>query len=475
MSQKPKTSPRDLKNKPKVLLIYPNQVRESFVELYQKHRFPNIGPRSNPMINLGMLYIVAAIRDICDCQYIDNNTEKLSTHDLTQYILKQKPDIVGFGGTLTEWPQASQVAASLKEQAPDITTCYGGPNASANPTKHVKYFDFVFRGWAEQSFREFVLRMSKSPNAFSIEGIPGLCWRDQTTEDPIGGNEGCIVPPALNINLDDVKYPARDVIDIENYKRVQFPTHATQCCDGKGVCQSPVDVVVASRGCPHACSFCSSKSIWQQRHKTRPAAFVADEIRMMQRLYSTKTIHFRGDNTTANATYLESLCKELKTLHNETGLTWICQSRINVLSRPTIRMMKKAGCRVICAGFESANDETLQAIDKGFLFKDVVHAIENLEREEMFYSGGFIVGAPNEGEKEIERTLLFTRNVSRLPHSFIPRGAGRLVGWPVSEMYNEMLANPELIAFNWQCGEQIISNTRKLSAAQVESCIARHW
>jgi radical SAM superfamily enzyme YgiQ (UPF0313 family) len=448
--------------KPKVILIYPNQVRESFVELYQKHRFPNIGPRPNPMVSLGMLYIVAAIRDVCNVTYVDNNIQKLSTHDLTQYILKQKPDIVGFGGTLTEWPQASQVAASLKEQQPDICTIYGGPNASANPAKHVKYFDFVFRGWAEQSFRKFILDFA-DPNACpDAELIDGLCHHD------------IISPPALNINLDDVKYPARDCIDIGNYKRVQFPTHPTQCCDGNGVCQPPTDVVVASRGCPHACSFCSSKSIWQQRHKTRPAASVADEIRMMQRLYGTRTIHFRGDNTTANATYLESLCKELKTLHESTGLTWICQSRINVLDRPTIRMMKNAGCRVICAGFESANDETLQYIDKGFRFKDVVHAIENLEREKMFYSGGFIVGAPNEGEKEIERTLLFTRNVSQLPYSFIPRGAGRLVGWPVSEMYNEMLAK-DLVEFDWQDGECLIPRTYKLSAKQVEQTIAKHW
>ena len=93
----------------------------------------------------------------------------------------------------------------------------------------------------------------------------------------------------------------------------------------------------------------------------------------------------------------------------------------------------------------------------------------------MFYAGGFMVGCLNEGEKEIERTLLFTRNVSQLPHSFVPRGAGRFVGWPTSDTYNEMLANPELIAFNWQCGEQIVPNTYKLSAQQVESCIARHW
>lgn len=440
------------KSKPKVLLIYPNQVQESFVELYQKHRFPNIGPRPNPMINLGMLYIVASIRDICNVQYIDNNIEKLTTEDLTQYIIKQKPDIVGFGGTLTEWYEASRISAALKAQQPEICTVYGGPNASANPEKHINHFSFVFRGWAEESFRQFILEFDNPNVCPDAELIDGLCHHDW------------ISPPALNINLDDVKYPARGVIDIGSYKRVQF----------REVCEMPVDVVVASRGCNHKCSFCSSRSIWQQRHKTRPAASVASEIRMMQRLYGTKTIHFRGDNTTTNKTYLESLCKELKTIHDETGLTWICQSRLDALSRDTIRMMKGAGCRCLCVGFESINDETLQYIDKGFHAEDVVHVIELLEQEEMFYSGGFIVGAPNEGEKEIKNTLDFTKEVSQFSHSFIPRGAGRIVAWPVSEMYQEIIDN-DLIEYDWCDGEMYIPRTYKLSAAQVEQAISKYW
>ncbi|KKL71458.1 hypothetical protein LCGC14_2094700, partial [marine sediment metagenome] len=386
------------------------------------------------------------------------NIQKLTTHDLTQYIISQKPDIVGFGGTLTEWPQASQVAASIKEQSPDICTVYGGPNASANPEKHVKYFDFVFRGWAEQSFRNFIIDYSGRDDWETIGGlIDGLCYQDENGAQHIE-------PPALNINLDDVKYPARDIIDIGSYKRVQF----------RDVCQQPTDIVVASRGCPFKCTFCSSKSIWNQKYLTRSVEAVIDEIKMMQRLYGTKTCHFREDNLVVNKQYLESLCEGLKKLHDETGLQWICQARADALTRDVIRMMKSSGCVVVCCGWESANDSTLKFIDKGFSFRDVVNTIQLLEEEKLCYSGGFLVGTLNETEKEIKNTLEFTKKVSQLPHSFVPRGAGRYVSWPISESYREVI-DKDMVEFNWQNGEQLISGTYTLSAAQVEECIARNW
>jgi len=439
--------------KPNVILIYPNQDYAAMAELHRAHRFPNINMRPRPMLNVGMLYIVAAIRDICNVQYIDNNIHKLSTADLVEYIEQQKPDIVGFGGTLTEWTQAKNIAIAIRESCPNTITAYGGPNASANPEKHVHYFDYVFRGWAEESFRQFILNYQQKKQ---LPNIDGVCF------DPKFRHSGHVFirHSATDIDVNQIRYPARNVVDLHSYKREQFPS----------VCKSPVDIVCASRGCPFSCKFCSSKSIWNQAYKMRDVYAVVEEVRMMQRLYGTKTVHFREDNLTANKTYLESICKGLEPL----GIDWICQSRVNALDRDTIRMMKVTGCKVICCGFESANDETLAYIDKGFCFDDVVHTIDNLEREKMHYSGGFLVGVLNEGEEEIKRTLEFTRAVSQLNHSFVPRGAGRFVGWPTSETYKEIIDNG-LVAYNWCDGEQLIPNTYKLIAKQVEDCMRRYW
>ena len=308
--------------------------------------------------------------------------------------------------------------------------------------------------WAEESFHNFILQYRSGGHEGSGV-IDGLCYGDHAADSNV------IEPPCTDIDVDQIIYPARNVVDLHSYKREQFPS----------VCKSPVDIVVASRGCPFKCTFCSSKSIWNQAYKMRAVDAVVEEVRMMQRLYGTRTIHVRDDNTTANSSFLSELCKCLEPL----GIDWICQSRVNALDRDTIRMMKAAGCKVVCIGFESINDETLQAVDKGFHAEDVVHTIDLLEQEKMFYSGGFLVGCLSEGEAEIKATLEFTKAVSQLNHSLVPRGAGRFVAWPTSEMYNEVLANPELIAYDWQNGEQLIVNTYKLSAKQVEAAIARYW
>jgi len=428
----------------KVLLIYPNQDYFAFTKL-QRWKFPNIHPRLFPMINLGMLYLVSAIKDICKVEYIDNNIHKLSTRDLAKYIESRKPDIVGFGGTLTEWTQAKDVSMMLSE---DIITIYGGPNATANPEKHVKYFDFVFRGWCEETLRQFIIAATKGSLIPDMADIAGLCWNRYIVKPALFGDE-----------IRSTKYPARDLVDLNSYNRKQFN------------CSFPVDIVVASRGCPFDCKFCSSKSIWNRVYKKRSAEEVLWEVRYMKEVFGTKTVHFREDNLTVNETFLEELCKGLK----ELKIDWICQSRIDVLNKDLVRLMKDAGCRVICCGFESINDSTLEYINKGFTSEDVIKTIEMFEECGMFYSGGFMVGLLNEGEEEIKNTLEFVRKVSKYPHSFIPRGAGRFVCWPKSEIYNEVINNKELIAHNWQDGEQIIPHLYNLTAQQVENCITRYW
>ena len=432
----------------KVILVYPNQDRASFIPLYRKHQFPNIKPRPFPMISLGMLYLCNAVKDEHEVIYVDNNIHKLSTFDLVEWILLQEPDVVGFGGTLTEWTQAKDVSRELCfQEEQDIVTIYGGPNATANPLKHVDYFDYVLRGWAEETFPKFLNAVDWPHCSESLNEVDGCCWQDH------------IVPPALNCDLSKIKYPARDQVDLNCYRREQF---------GFG---KPCDIVVASRGCPYDCKFCSSKSIFKQKYAMRPVDHVLYEVQYMQEVFGTQTIHFREDNLTVNKTWLEELCRGLTDLKAE----WICQSRVNAIDKETVMMMKDAGCKVICCGFESANDSTLEHLNKRITFQQIVDAINMMEECGILYSGGFMVGCLNEGEQEIKNTLEFVRSIQHLKHCRIPRGAGRFVGWPVSPIYDEILnSQQELVAYNWEDGECLIPNTYKLTAREVEKCIVRY-
>ena len=417
-----------------VVLVYPNQTR--LTELSARWKYPNVRPRREPIIQLGIPYLYSAIKKYHPTFYIDNNLRKLDDDGLFNWIIDRRPDVVGFGGTLSEWPQASAVAAMLRKL--NILTIYGGPNATANPQKHVQYFDFVMRGYAEESFIGFLCGCR--------DGLPGLCWL------------GHIVEPCLLLDRETMSgRPDRSLL--RHYRRTDA-----------SVCPQPVDVVMSSRGCPFACRFCSSKTVWGRTYIERDVDDVIDEVQMMKREYGTHTIHFREDNFTVNKTRLTSLCLKMA----ETGLQWICQSRLKSLDRDMIRLMKKCGCVLVCMGFESANDSTLEYLHKGHTVSDILRTVSLLKKEGLCYSGGFMAGVLNEGEEEIKNTLSFTRWLSRQEYSHVPRGAGRFVGFPISETYDEMIER-DLVEYNWQDGELLIPKTYKLSALQVEECFDRWW
>jgi radical SAM superfamily enzyme YgiQ (UPF0313 family) len=417
--------------------VYPNQTHLD--ELSSRWKYPNVRPRYNPIVQLGLSYLYSVTKKYHTAYYIDNNLRKLKDQALFQWIIDRRPEVVGFGGTLSEWPQASTVAAMLREK--NITTIYGGSNATANPEKHVKYFDFVMRGYAEESFLGFL-------HGFR-QHVPGLCWSGHIVNP-------CLLLDSKTLN-ETLPYRSRTLLNM--YRR-----------SDASICPSPVDVVMSSRGCPFACRFCSSKSIWGQRYLERDIDSVIDEVLYMKETHGTKTIHFREDNFTVNKKRLATLCAAM----HATGLKWICQSRLKSLDKDTIHMMKSCGCVLVCIGFESANDFTLEYLNKGHTLADILRVVKILETEKLHYSGGLMAGVLNEGEDEIKNTLEFAKWLNKQSHSFVPRGAGRFVGFPVSETYHEML-NDGLVEYNWQDGELLIPNTRKLSAQQVEQCFDKWW
>ena len=428
----------------KVVLVLPDQTKLD--ELNGWWYPPPSKRKGKPRLpSLGMLYLCSAIESDHEVIYIDNSTHKLSDDKLVECILAHAPQVAGFGGTMLEWPQASTAAAMLKSIQPQIITLYGGPNATVRPEKHIRYFDYVFRGMAEASLKEFLERLERGQ---ALEGVAGLCAKSFKT----------MAPPASIQDLDTIPRPARHKINLNHYRRdfikLTFPT----------------DVVVASRGCPFDCRFCSSQYIWGRRYIARSTDQVIEEIKYIKQTYGTRSIHFREDNLTVNRDRLTALCEKMAQL----GLEWTCQSRINSLNESVVKMMKDAGCRLISCGFESINDSTLQYMRKRQTARQVVDTIELFEKVGMHYTGGFIVATPNETRQEILNTIRFAQQAARLPYSCMDGTVGRFVGIPISEMYEQIIRDG-LVEYNWQDGEMLFPRTYQMSSEAVDELIRQAY
>lgn len=216
--------------------------------------------------------------------------------------------------------------------------------------------------------------------------------------------------------------------------------------------------IFSGYGCSFDCRFCASKYINNRQVYFRPIDSVIDEIIKLKH----SLIIFREDNFTLNKPRLKAICSKLARL----GIRWRCQSRVNSLDSETIKMMVGSGCIFVSCGFESGNDTTLKAINKGHTVDDIYRTVDLLNKYNLPYSGGFIVGLPNEGEKEIINTINFMRKI-KSSISSLDTNPVQFIGLPVSELYLEV-QEKNLVEYNWHDGEVLFCGTEKLTCKEVE-------
>ena len=88
------------------------------------------------------------------------------------------------------------------------------------------------------------------------------------------------------------------------------------------------------------------------------------------------------------------------------NIEWFCEGRADQSSYEMLKWMKKAGCRVIYFGIESASDRILKYYNKKLTFSDTENAVKKARRVGLAIIGTYVIGAPTESESEIRKTIL---------------------------------------------------------------------
>lgn len=155
--------------------------------------------------------------------------------------------------------------------------------------------------------------------------------------------------------LDNQPFPARYLVDPCQY-------HA------KG--QKPKITIVDIRGCPFHCIFCD-KTIMAYKPRYRSPEKVIEEIKSVIKTWGIRDVVFYADTFTINHVRVLKLCQLLTPLK----IRWECNSRVDTINQSLLPAMKKAGCRCIRYGLESANQRVLQSTQKGITLEQVKQAV----------------------------------------------------------------------------------------------------
>ncbi|MFN3385896.1 MAG: B12-binding domain-containing radical SAM protein [Candidatus Thermochlorobacter sp.] len=200
--------------------------------------------------------------------------------------------------------------------------------------------------------------------------------------------------------------------------------------------------LLATKGCPVGCNFCTTPTIYGKSFRTRDTDRVVNEIKFHQDRLGKKDIHisFMDDNISFKPAFMEELLNAMIGL----GAKWNANISMNFLENPKVaELAKEAGCELLNIGFESVTPETIKYVHKGSnRVSRYDEVVANVHRQGIGIQGYFIFGFDTDTPASFQGTYDFImRNRIEFPVFTIA------TPFPGTPWFEEM--KPRIEHFNW--------------------------
>lgn len=332
---------------------------------------------------LGLAYIAGALLRIgkYDVSVIDLTAraeiEKKDPEEiLADKLLEIRPDIVGITSTSPTHKNACEAAKQIKKII-DIPIIKGGPHetncAETTIRKHSE-IDYSVVGQGEETIVELVDAVL---NNGTIKGIRGVVYRQGNRIVNNGKRP-------LTLDLDTLPKPARNLFYLDK----RFIRHySADLFDGEKSTS-----VATSRGCPHSCSFCSSKAIWNGL-RLRSVEGVVKEL---EELCSQgfRGFMFEDDMFIADKNWFLKFVRQIK----EKGLDieYSGQTRVDMIDEDVAKALSNSGCKLLYLGIESGVQDILDKCGKKITIEQAKHAFRILREHRIRNMASIQFGLPGE-------------------------------------------------------------------------------
>ncbi|MDR0489748.1 MAG: B12-binding domain-containing radical SAM protein [Oscillospiraceae bacterium] len=374
----------------KIVFVNPTVDKYSTIKLCTFEVFDHINGKKMSMIpKLAPMVLAAVTPQKHNFTYIDEDIEELD-------IDNTDADLVALTAVTAQANRAYEIAAGFRKRG--IKVAIGGIHASVLPDEALRYADSVFIGESENSW----IAMLEDFEAGSMN-------QRYEAKD---------YPP-----VEKLVSPRVDIIKHDQY--LMFP-------------------LMATKGCPYDCEFCSIKFSSGNKMRMKPVEQVMEEIDAFEK-HNTgllrKTYQFNDDNLYVNRDYTIKLFKALK----EKNIFWHGQGTMNTAKDDEVlHLMYESGCRIYSIGLESISETCLKEVNKTKTNKiaEYEEALKNLTRHGIHPSAFFIFGFDGDNKTVFKETMGFIEK-NRIISPFF----SILTPYPGTRLYDRL--EPRIIDRDW--------------------------
>lgn len=357
-------------------------------------------------------------------QLVDSSAMDLDLEGTIARIREFSPEFIVCSTSTPSILNDLQVVKALKTLF-GVPVAIMGTHASAEPVESLKMesaLDYCIIGEADHTVRALV-RHLRGDGAARLADIAGVAWRTADGEidfQPEGPKvEDLTALPWVSKVYREHLYSC--------YKRYFY-----------GANLNPLIVILTGRGCPYRCTYCVvPQTLNGHTYRKRKPSDVVDELEyILANFAELGEVFFEDDTFTADRNHVQAICDEI--LRRKLKITWSCNARADVPA-DLLQQMKKAGCREMCVGFESASPDVLNSVRKGLKQGLAVPFMDAARKSGILVHGCFMVGNPNDTHDTLEQTLRYAKKLSPNTAQFYP-----IMAYPGTEAYREALASGAL-------------------------------
>ncbi len=334
-----------------------------------------------PLPPTDLMYLAAIAKNCgCICKIKDYSVNNESVEDFKQDLIEFKPDILVVNVATPTFESDLSVCKIAKSINQSVVTIAKGPYFLVENTSVLNSFpdlDLVISGECELTFKEIV-------QGKIYDDILGLTYRKshQIVKNP--------VRPFCE-NLDELPFPARELVDMELYRR---PDNNKKQA-----------VIKVSRGCPFHCFFCLATPVSGRKVRMRSIDNIIAEIKECKEKYGITNFLFWSDIFDLDKNWTVSLCQRI--IDEKLNIVWSSNTRADTADLELAKIMKKSGCGLVSIGIESGSQDMLDKMGKKITLEQVKNTVSAFRKVGIKVYGYFVLGLPWESVETANATIDF--------------------------------------------------------------------
>ena len=354
---------------------------------------------------------------------------------LKEIVEKINPNVLAIGISVIfthEWPMAVKLLSLIKEKFPNIPIILGGEHISAMPEfcLNTSCADYVVMGEGEETIIEL---MNAIKNKKTFQEIEGIGYRI---------NNQVVINNRRNRqrSIDKIPYPDWDSFDVKGYHENRFV--GGMYSDGLTI------PILATRGCPYQCTYCSAPGMWSPLWLPRDPILVVDEIEYYVKKFGAGNFPFQDLTAIIKRDWIKTFCEEL--IKKDLNITWQLPSgtRSEAIDSEIAFLLKKSGMISMAYAPESGSEETRKYIKKHMKTDRLFDSIDAASQADLNVAVFLVIGFPHDLPKHLEENKNFVKRLAK--HGVTDLSVGYYMALPGTELFYSLYdANKIKLDIKW--------------------------